>query len=85
MPMAIKARHQALEAHWPDMEARLIAGLPAAAGSANRDVFLQAWEHADSAAGHSEAVRSLNPSARKAGTAWLQEIVESVSALWTDL
>ena len=85
LPMAIRARQQLLADHWLDMEARLIAGLPAAAGSANRDVFLQAWEHADSASGHSEAVRSLNPSARKAGTAWLQEIVKSASALWTDL
>ena len=85
LPTATRARQQALEDHWPDMEARLIAGLPAAAGSANRDVFLQAWEQADSASGHSEAVRSLNPSARKAGTAWLQEIVDSASALWTDL
>jgi hypothetical protein len=85
LPSVIKARQQALEDHWPDMEARLIAGSPAAAGSANRDVFLQAWEHADTASGHSEAIRGLNPSARKAGTAWLQEIVESASALWTEL
>ncbi len=85
LPSALKTRQQALEDHWPDMEARLIAGPPAAAGSENRDAFLQAWEHADSASGHSEAVRGLNPSARKAGTAWLQEIVESASALWTNL
>ena len=85
LPTAIRARQQALEDHWPEIEARLKAGPHAAAGSENRDVFLQAWEHSDAASGHSEAVRSLNPSVRKVGTAWLQEIVESASALWTSL
>jgi hypothetical protein len=85
LPTAIKARQQALEDCWPDMKARLIAGPADTTGSENRDAFLQAWEHADAASGHSEAVRGLHPSARQSGTAWLQEIVESASALWTDL
>ena len=85
LPPGIKARQQVLADHWPDMEARLKGGPPETNGSAHRDVFLEEWEKADVAAGHSEAVRALSHVARKAGAAWLEEIVESAAAHWTRL
>jgi UDP-N-acetylglucosamine/UDP-N-acetylgalactosamine diphosphorylase len=85
LPAGIKARQQILADHWPDMEERLIAGPPENIGSATRDVFQQEWMKIEVASGHNEAVRALNPAARKAGIAWLQEIVESAAALWTKL
>jgi hypothetical protein len=85
LPAGIKHRQQVLADCWPEMEARLKAGPPEVTGSAQRDVFLREWEQVNVSAGHSGAVRALNPGARKAGTAWLQEIVDTAAALWTKL
>jgi len=81
----IKARQQALADHWPAMKERLKTGPPEDVGSSQRDVFLQAWDQVQVDSGHGDAVRALSPIARKAGTAWLQEIVESAAALWTKI
>lgn len=85
LPAGVKARQQTLADHWQEMEAGLKAGPPENAGVAHRDAFLQEWERTNAASGHGEAVRSLGAAARKAGTAWLQAIVESAAALWTKL
>jgi UDP-N-acetylglucosamine/UDP-N-acetylgalactosamine diphosphorylase len=82
LPPALQAQQQALSDRWPEMEARLKSGPPAAIGETHRDAFLQDWERTDSAAGHIAAVACLGPSSRQAGTAWLQEIVDWASALW---
>lgn len=82
VPEEISARNQALADLWPDIEAQLKAGPREATGSARRSAFLQEWGRVDATAGHCEAVRSLSPAARREGTAWLQEIVESAAALW---
>ena len=75
----------ALADKWQEIEARLKAGPPATIGNANRDAFLKEWEQTDASSGHIKAVNALSPSARKAGTAWLQEIVNSASTLWTKI
>jgi hypothetical protein len=85
LPPSIQAQQQALADRSPEIEARLKTGPPAQIGNAHRDVFLKEWEQTDAASGHIKAVNSLSPSARKAGTAWLQEIVDSASALWTKI
>jgi UDP-N-acetylglucosamine/UDP-N-acetylgalactosamine diphosphorylase len=82
LPPQVQAQQQALAHRWPEMENRLKAGPPAVTGAANRDTFLKAWEQTESASGHIKALAALDASARRAGTAWLQEIVDSASALW---
>lgn len=82
LPTAIKTQQQALADKWQEIEVRLKTGPPAAIGNANRDAFLKEWEQIDAASGHIKAVNALSPSARNAGAAWLQEIVNSASALW---
>lgn len=82
LPPELQTQQQALIDRWPEMEARLKAGPPAGIDAANRDAFLKEWEQADAASGQSKAVSALGPQTRKAGAAWLQEIVDSASALW---
>jgi UDP-N-acetylglucosamine/UDP-N-acetylgalactosamine diphosphorylase len=84
-PAPIIAQQQRLLDQWPEMEAALIAGPPDSAGAIQRDRFLREWGQADAASGHCRAVSRLSPSACNAGTAWLQEIVDSASALWQEI
>jgi bifunctional UDP-N-acetylglucosamine pyrophosphorylase/glucosamine-1-phosphate N-acetyltransferase len=83
LPPKIYAQQRALIDKWPEMEARLREGPPAAIGAIQRDAFLKEWEKTDATSGHDKAVSALSPSARRTGTLWLQSIVDSTSALWT--
>ncbi len=85
LPSQILAQQQALIDQWPNMEAQLEAGSKAGIESANRDSFLKDWEQTKISSGHISAVHSLTPAARKAGAEWLQGIVDSASALWTNI
>jgi UDP-N-acetylglucosamine/UDP-N-acetylgalactosamine diphosphorylase len=85
LPPRLRSQQQALADRWPEMEAQLGAGPPPSTGANNRDAFLREWERADAAASHCKAVSALSPEARKAGTSWLQAIVNSASALWTEI
>lgn len=82
LPPQVRAQQQALADRWPEIAERLKAGAPDNAGAAKRDAFLQEWEKIDSRNGHIKAVNSLSPAARNIGAAWLQEIVDSATALW---
>jgi hypothetical protein len=82
LPQKIQAQQQALVNLWPRMEEKLETGCPDTAGAANRQVFLKEWEQIDASSGHEKAIRAVGVTARKAGTAWLQEIADSASALW---
>ena len=82
LPPGIQAQQRALADRWPGIEERLEAGPPAAAGVVQRGIFLKEWEQTETVSGHTKAVGALSPSARKAGAAWLQQIVDSASALW---
>jgi bifunctional UDP-N-acetylglucosamine pyrophosphorylase/glucosamine-1-phosphate N-acetyltransferase len=85
LPPQVRSQQQALSDRWPAMEARLKAGPQAEIGAAQRDIFLKEWEKTDAASGHGKAVSALDPAARKAGVAWLQEIVESASTIWISI
>ncbi len=85
LPPRIYAQQRALIDKWPEIKERLQEGPPDAIGAIERDIFLKAWEQTDAASGHIDAVGALNPSARKAGISWLQSIVDSASALWTEI
>ena len=82
LPAMIQRQHRALATGWPEMEARLKAGPSAEAGGPKRDAFLKEWEQADMSSGHCKAVAAISAAARAAGTAWLQEIVDSADSLW---
>ena len=85
LPSGIRAQQQALIDRWPEIESRLQAGHRGETGAAYRDALLTEWEQTPPESGHIAAVRSLGIHARRAGTAWLQEIVDSAAALWTDI
>jgi len=85
LPEELSAQQRALVDKWPEMEARLNEGPPAATGAVERDRFLSEWEKTDTASGHTNAVGALRLSARRAGSSWLQGIVDSASALWTEI
>jgi hypothetical protein len=82
LPPEMRAQQQALIDRWPEMEARLKEGPGGAIGAANRDILLQEWAQTNTADGQIRAVNDLRPKSRKAGTAWLQEIVNSAVAIW---
>jgi len=85
LPHGIYAQQRTLTDKWPEMEARLREGPPAAIGAIERDHFLKEWEQTESSSGHIHAVGSLGSSARRTGVSWLQSIVDSASALWTEI
>jgi len=82
LPPKAQLQQEALADKWTEMEERLNAGPSAALGEIYRDAFLEEWEKTDVSSGYPKAISSLSPSARKAGVAWLQEIVDFASALW---
>jgi hypothetical protein len=82
LPPEIRAQQQALIDRWPEMEVRLKAGPLAGVGATSRDILLREWEQMSGADDHIQAVNALSPESRKAGAAWLQEIVDSAVAVW---
>jgi len=82
LPPRIQLQRQALIDKWPEMEERIKVGPPAELGAVHRDAFLKEWEQSDVSSGYTKAIGTLGPSAREAGTAWLQGIVDSISVLW---
>jgi hypothetical protein len=78
----VQQQQQRLAEGWSEMEEVLTAGPPPSAGIENRDVFLSTWDRIDTSSGHVAAVGRLGQPARDAGSAWLQEIVNSAAALW---
>ncbi len=85
LPEKLRVEQQALVERWPLIEAQLKIGPPPEAGAEARDAFLKEWESADVSSGHCKAIGSLSPAARQAGSAWLQEIVNSADMLWTKI
>lgn len=80
LPPAQEARQRAFRDSWPGTAERLAAGPDEAAGAADRDRFLAAWEKADRTKGHTQAVAGLAPEIKRAGTAWLQAVVDAAAS-----
>jgi UDP-N-acetylglucosamine/UDP-N-acetylgalactosamine diphosphorylase len=74
------AEQEQLVKAWPAMEASLKQGPADSAGVADRDRFL-GEVGAVKGTSYLETIRALNPSAKRAGTAWLQALVKEVSAI----
>lgn len=78
-----------------DAQARLLAmasslaarldpeALGRGAGEAEREAFLAAWAKTARPGEHVASVRSLDPEARRVGTAWLDAIVARAEQVWT--
>lgn len=83
LPPAARVQQTALRDRWPAIEAGLKAGPPVQLGEPAREDFLAAWKRVPGDSGHVRAVQSLDAEARRAGTAWLQAIVDYAAGLWT--
>jgi UDP-N-acetylglucosamine/UDP-N-acetylgalactosamine diphosphorylase len=74
------AEQEQLAKAWPAMEAALQQGPAESAGAAPRDRFLVEVE-AVKGLPYLEAIRALSPAAKRAGTVWLQALVDAVAAV----
>jgi len=75
-------QQRSLIEHWPIMHTAL-ADLDHAEGSVrDRDNLLSALGRLPPGTSYLDAVRMLSPSARAAGTAWLQSLVNAATVLW---
>lgn len=72
-------------AQWPGLRERLKAVHPSEVGSSALAVFLTAWESTPGGRDHPERIQSLSEEARRAGTQWLQSIVDVTVALGAEL
>jgi UDP-N-acetylglucosamine/UDP-N-acetylgalactosamine diphosphorylase len=70
------AEQEKLRHAWPTMEAALKQAVPESLGAAEREALLLDLG-ATNAGSYIETVRALSPAAKKAGTAWLQKIVQA--------
>ena len=83
-PDAFRKQQAAFIKTWSAIEQRLLEGPREAVGSADRNTFLSHWDRLSTGTSYLEAVRQLDMEARKAGTAWLQSIVDQTTALWQE-
>ena len=67
---------------WPEMESALNAAPGQNLGSQDRDILLRELASASKGRSYLETIRALSSGAKKAGSAWLQAIVDSISLTW---
>lgn len=75
----LAAAHARLRAEWPRLWRDTVTGA-STVGLEHRDKFLESWERIESLTPYPEAVVSLDASAKAAGRAWLQAIVDEIVA-----
>jgi UDP-N-acetylglucosamine/UDP-N-acetylgalactosamine diphosphorylase len=63
---------------WPGLERDLSAGSRSGVGSLDRDLFLSAWDEIPPSTPYPAAIALVDPSAKLAGTRWLQALVDEV-------
>ncbi len=85
LPPALEAQQKALIERWPAMADALKKGPSVNTGVVDRDRFLGEWDNMDLKTPHVKAVAQLAPATRAAGSAWLQAVVASVAALWSNV
>jgi hypothetical protein len=84
LPEVVLARQRELMERWPEMEGILKQGPGMKTGAREQDVVLKTWSAADRADGYLKAIGRLPGPARKAGSAWLQALVDEMSSLWKE-
>ena len=75
-------QQKALIEQWPMIHEQLIRLKDIEGDTEKRDNLLEALSRIPARTDYLNAVKSLNPEARANGTAWLQSIVDTASALW---
>jgi len=80
LPERPYAAQRIFSAKWPALEAQLVSE---PAEERARDAFFAALDGLPRGTAYLDAIRGLDPAARQRGTAWLQAVVDSVTALWT--
>ncbi|HBA83329.1 MAG TPA: UDP-N-acetylglucosamine pyrophosphorylase [Verrucomicrobia bacterium] len=81
LPEHVLAQQRALMDQWPTLEETLSKGSALETGAAYRDQFLAEWETVETSVSHLEAMGRLSVDAKKAGTLWLQAIVDETAVL----
>ena len=81
-PEACRFQQTSFLKQWPELNDALINEAPENVAEDRRDIFLAEWEAMDRGISYIEAVSSLSPAGREAGTEWLQAIVDYFSCLW---
>lgn len=81
-PEACRIQQSSFLQRWPELNDVLKHEAPEDVAEDRRDIFLAEWETMDRGMSHIEAVSSLSPAGRDAGTEWLQAIVDYFSCLW---
>lgn len=77
------AEQQRLLRSWPQWEVRLKQEPSVGLGAKDRDILLKQIAK-QPGVGYLQAVQGLDPTAREAGTKWLQAVVDSVSLIWDE-
>ena len=67
---------------WPEMESALNTAPGHEPGARDRDLLLRELTSVSKGRSYLEAIRALSSDAKKAGSAWLQAIVDAVSRTW---
>jgi UDP-N-acetylglucosamine/UDP-N-acetylgalactosamine diphosphorylase len=84
-PESFRKQQEAFITRWPGIEQRLLAVPRNVDASADREAFLSDWDRFSPGLSYLEAITQLGVEARKAGTAWLQSIVDQTTALWQEI
>lgn len=69
-------------ARWPEMESALNTTPAQESGARDRDLLLREMASVSKGRNYLDSVRALSPDAKKAGSAWLQAIVDAVFRTW---
>lgn len=77
------AEQQRLLRSWPQWEVRLKQEPSVGLGAKDRDILLKQIAK-QPGVGYLQAVQGLDPTAREAGTKWLQAVVDSVALIWDE-
>lgn len=77
------AEQQRLLRCWPQWEVRLKQEPSVGLGAKDRDILLKQIAK-QPGVGYLQAVQGLDPTARVAGTKWLQAVVDSVALIWDE-
>jgi hypothetical protein len=67
---------------WPELESALGTAPGQEQGARDRDLLLREVANVSKGRSYLDAIRALSSDAKKAGSAWLQAIVDAVSRTW---
>jgi crotonobetainyl-CoA:carnitine CoA-transferase CaiB-like acyl-CoA transferase len=75
-------RQHRFHAEWPTLKAAIQKDIARDTQAEARDRFLQGLARIPGGTPWVEAIQSIDPQSRRAGTEWLQGIVDRIAVLW---